>query len=121
MKRAAMIAVAAMALGCGTAKSGDACSGSGGDCADDVTALFCQSGRLASIPCKGEGGCISDGVQVQCNIRAVAGDACLESSEGKAQCDAGDADKALRCTSGTWQSSACHGCYVQNGLVMCQG
>jgi hypothetical protein len=122
------VVLASLALllgGCGSdPKAGDSCSGENtGTCASTTEALFCESGKLRSIPCRGQKGCNqdNDANRLTCDLTgAQAGDACPLSSEGQALCDAKNGDKALQCRSGGFVSVACTSCRVQSGQVLCQ-
>ena len=120
--RLVVIAVAALAFACGGPKAGDTCSPEGGlACEDTTTVLECHGAVLRQVPCRGTGGCVADSSRASCDnsSAARAGDNCAFAQEGGAQCDSADANKALQCTSGVWQSHDCKGCLVQGGQVKC--
>ena len=90
-------------------------------CDSSTVALFCEGGRLRAVECRGPGGCLEGSDRVSCDLtRARAGDACPKGAENTAQCDVGDANRALKCVAGTWTAQACTACAVQGGNVVCQ-
>lgn len=106
---------------CGSVQAGDPCDDtSDGLCDSDATALICQKGKLAEIPCKGVGGCLTDDEgDFICHIKAVAGDACPHIMEGQGMCDATNENQLLKCERGAWRTNTCNGCFVSAGSVMC--
>lgn len=124
MNRIALMVLGALAcalIACGRVEPGDSCATDGtGVCDSGEVALWCEGGKLRSIPCRGPGGCISDNQRLQCDVqRAVAGDACPKSLDAQAQCSASNPNKGLVCTNGIWQERDCNGCLVQDGAVKC--
>ena len=115
MPRLAIAALVLLAVACGSAKAGDACTSAGPNACDTSTsALFCDTGRtLRSVQCRG--GCAVSGNTVICTYGTpVADDACATAAEGTASCGAPDSGVAFKCSSNTWASIACPVCTVDS-------
>jgi len=123
LKRFAVLAFAVLATACSaTPEAGDDCSPEGAiACESTSQALFCQGGKLVAVPCRGAAGCITNNERGTCDLtRALAGDACPSAVANQGQCDANNANRLLRCTSGTWTAEVCNGCAVQGSSIYCQ-
>jgi hypothetical protein len=121
LKRFAVLALAVLATACGKMEAGDDCNQEGaGTCSTNNTALFCESGTLVAVPCRGATGCTESSSRLVCDVtRAQAGDRCLSDVEGQGQCDVSNNNRALLCKSGVWTAQACNACAVQAGNVVC--
>ena len=120
--RIACLLPAVLALAsCGLPPPGESCPTEGAlGCTSSTASLFCERGVVREFPCKGTGGCVSDGSKLVCSIRAVAGDACQESQLGKGQCDVSNPNLLLTCASTGWVARACHSCSTAPGGISCQ-
>jgi hypothetical protein len=107
---------------CTSYEAGDSCEGETSALCDSKTqALFCDNGSLRAVECRGPAGCVEGDDSVVCDFtNARAGDACPNDVANQAQCNAGNANEALRCTSNVWTVVACKACAVQGGQVVCQ-
>lgn len=105
---------------CG-AKAGDACSGTGYQCASEKEALECRDKVWRSLPCKGGGGCTESDKTISCDMRNnVDGDACAASAEGTGLCTA-DGKAVLECRQGKLvQVKTCSVCTMDSTRVTCQ-
>ncbi len=106
----------------GPTKAGEQCTPEGGlACGESSSVgLECKNGVTREFSCRGPAGCMIDGEKVACDLtRAQPGDACPGLAESAAQCFVGDANKALKCNFGTWQSVDCKECLEQGGLIKC--
>lgn len=88
-------------------------------CDSATSAISCEGGFAMAVPCRGTGGCLSDGSKSLCDMRAASGDGCPSSANGRAQCDVANANQAFTCTSRVWKTLACRACGVTGGTVVC--
>jgi hypothetical protein len=106
---------------CGNVEAGESCSPDNtATCSSSTEALWCEGGKLRTIPCSGPAGCGRSSGNITCDFsRAQAGDACPGVAEAKVQCAVASPDEALRCSGGTWTTLTCKGCTVQDGTIVC--
>lgn len=106
MMRFLVLAAFALTACSGPLEAGDPCTPEGGvSCSNSTLALTCEGGIARAIECRGPAGCIADGEKAACDFsKARAGDSCPKANENQGQCDAGNPNQLLRCTSGTWKA-----------------
>ena len=106
---------------CKKPKAGDPCSGSAASCVDPTSALFCGSGTLKPMTCRGPLGCKAANNAVTCDDTiAQLNDGCDEDNEVACQVDK---KAALECKGGVFTvGETCkgpNGCVVAGEKITC--
>ncbi|MBM4782322.1 MAG: hypothetical protein GQE15_31990 [Archangiaceae bacterium] len=83
--------------------------------------MECVSRTWRGLPCRGPGGCTTDGGTTSCDMNGnLEADACASSFEGKGLCTA-DGGGTLECRSGLLvKTNICRTCMVSGDVVICQ-
>ncbi|MBL9108178.1 MAG: hypothetical protein JNM74_02860 [Myxococcales bacterium] len=103
-----VVAALVVALGCSKKalfSAGDPCQPGRVECISGSVALVCGAeGTFVSVPCRGKGGCVSQGALATCDrSTAEPGDAC-EGDDGRTTCTS-DGRRALLCRSGKLETA----------------
>ena len=115
------LAVALMA--CGGKKAGGACTSTDDiACENALNVLACVSGKWASVPCPGVGGCTDSTTGTFCDLTsASAGLSCPPWAEGNQVCQFSPS-ALLKCTAGSWVATqTCASCTSATGAAVCTG